>query len=218
MADSSRSETPETSGHIDKSAEPEAIESAEEGTENPDRPKGIRFVIVYSCILLGDFFVGYDTSCVATLAPLISDEFKAIDDVCCILALASSVLTFGQLYTIFPMKAVFLASFIVFAIGSIVCATAPSSIAFIIGRAITGLGGAGIFSGGTIIVANTTSLKRRPIYQGISGGMECTALAFGPLVSGTISNFSSWRISFYIIIPIAVVNTIAIWLFVKKLP
>ena len=108
MADSSRSETPETSGHIDKSAadatgdghdrvshklaisnhnpkapnvtidlggllshgepagnssaksaEPEAVESAEEGTENPDRPKGIRFVIVYSCILLGDFFVGY---------------------------------------------------------------------------------------------------------------------------------------------------------------
>lgn len=67
-----------------------------------------------------------------------------------ILALASSVLTFGQLYTIFPMKAIFLASFIVFAIGSTVCATAPSSIAFIIGRAITGLGGAGIFSGGTM--------------------------------------------------------------------
>lgn len=83
-----------------KSAEPEAIESAEEGTENPDRPKGIRFVIVYSCILLGDFFVGYvsrfcllqlclaltrfvlqDTSCVTTLTPLISDEFKAIDHV-----------------------------------------------------------------------------------------------------------------------------------------
>ena len=149
MADSSRSETPETSGHIDKSAadatgdghdrvshklaisnhnpkapnvtidlggllshgeptgnssvksaEPEAAESAEEETENPDRPKGIRFVIVYSCILLGDFFVGYvsrfsllqlclaltrfflqDTSCVTTLTPIISDEFKAIDDV-----------------------------------------------------------------------------------------------------------------------------------------
>ncbi|CAI7622763.1 unnamed protein product [Penicillium viridicatum] len=116
------------------------------------------------------------------------------------------------------MKAIFLASFLVFAIGSIVCATAPSSIAFIIGRAITRLGGAGIFSGGTIIVANTTSLKHRPIYQGISGGMECTALAFGPLVSGTISNFSSWRISFYIIVPIAVVNILAIWLFVKNLP
>ncbi|KAJ5500747.1 Major facilitator superfamily domain general substrate transporter [Penicillium expansum] len=269
MADSSRSETPETSGHIDKSAadatgdghdrvshksaisnhnpkapnvtidfggllshgepadhssakpaEPEAAESAEEGVENPERPKGIRFVIVYSCILLGDFFVGYDTSCVTTLTPLISDEFKAIGDVgwygiAYILALASSVLTFGQLYTIFPMKAIFLASFIVFAIGSTVCATAPSSIAFIIGRAITGLGGAGIFSGGTIIVANTTSLKRRPIYQGISGGMECTALAFGPLVSGTISNFSSWRISFYIIIPIAVVNILAIWLHIS---
>lgn len=50
----------EPAGHSSaKPAEPEAAESTEEGTENPDRPKGIRFVIVYSCILLGDFFVGY---------------------------------------------------------------------------------------------------------------------------------------------------------------
>jgi MFS family permease len=54
--------------------------------------------------------------------------------------------------------------------------------------------------------------------QGISGGMECTALAVGPLLSGTISNYSSWRISSYIIIPIAGVNILAIWLFVKNLP
>lgn len=27
--------------------------------ENPDRPKGFRFAVVYACILMGDFFVGY---------------------------------------------------------------------------------------------------------------------------------------------------------------
>lgn len=28
-------------------------------TENPDRPRGFKFAVAYSCILLGDFFVGY---------------------------------------------------------------------------------------------------------------------------------------------------------------
>jgi len=28
-------------------------------TENPNRPKGFRFAVVFACILLGDFFVGY---------------------------------------------------------------------------------------------------------------------------------------------------------------
>jgi hypothetical protein len=49
--------------------------------ENPDRPTGFRFAVVFACILFGDFFVGYDSSCVATLTPVLSDEFHAINDV-----------------------------------------------------------------------------------------------------------------------------------------
>jgi MFS family permease len=67
------------------------------------------------------------------------------------------------------------------------------------------------------IVANTTSLKHRPIYQSISGGLECTALAVGPLLSGTISHYSSWRIAFYIIIPVCVANALAVLFFVHDI-
>jgi hypothetical protein len=48
--------------------------------ENPNRPKGFAFAVVYACILMGDFVVGYDTSCVTTLTPIVTDEFNAIDD------------------------------------------------------------------------------------------------------------------------------------------
>lgn len=34
-------------------------ETGQEETENPDRPTGIKFIILFLCILLGDFFVGY---------------------------------------------------------------------------------------------------------------------------------------------------------------
>jgi predicted MFS family arabinose efflux permease len=48
----------------------------------------------------------------------------------------------------------------------------------------------------------------------MSGGLECTALAVGPLLSGTISHYSSWRVAFYIIIPVCVANALAVFFFV----
>ncbi|KAK6405762.1 hypothetical protein LTR95_018732, partial [Oleoguttula sp. CCFEE 5521] len=48
--------------------------------DNAKRPTGFKFAVVFACILLGDFFVGYDTSCVATLTPVITAEFHAIDN------------------------------------------------------------------------------------------------------------------------------------------
>jgi MFS family permease len=51
------------------------------------------------------------------------------------------------------------------------------------------------------MVAHTTSLKYRPIFSAITGGVECMALALGPFLSGAIAHYASWRISFYIIIP-----------------
>ena len=37
------------------------------------------------------------------------------------------------------------------------------------------------------------------------------ALAFGPLISGTIAHYATWRVSFYIIIPIGVAIIIMVF-------
>lgn len=57
-------------------------------------------------------------------------------------------LSFGKLYSFYSVKGVFLLSIGLFEIGSAICGAAPNSVAFIVGRAIAGLGSAGIFSGG----------------------------------------------------------------------
>jgi MFS family permease len=54
---------------------------------------------------------------------------------------------FGKLYTFFPVRDVLLSSVLLFEIASAICGAAPNSAAFIIGRAIAGVGGAGIFAG-----------------------------------------------------------------------
>ena len=57
------------------------------------------------------------------------------------------MLVFGKIYTFMNVKATFLAAVLLFEVGSAICGAAPNSIAFIIGRAIAGLGAGGIQSG-----------------------------------------------------------------------
>lgn len=70
---------------------------------------------------------------------------------------------FGKLYTFFPVKWVFLGAIGVFEVGSAVCGAAPSSEALIVGRAIAGMGSAGIFSGALVIVSHSVPLHKRPM-------------------------------------------------------
>jgi MFS family permease len=67
------------------------------------------------------------------------------------------------------------------------------------------------------IVAHTTSLKHRPVYSAITGGVECSALALGPFVSGSIANYTTWRVSFYLIIPVCVAIIVIVFFSIGNL-
>lgn len=71
-------------------------------------------------------------------------------------------LMFGRIYTFYTPKYVFLVLIVLFEIGSTVCAAAPNSTAFIIGRAIAGMGSAGITSGVIILMVAVVPLEKRP--------------------------------------------------------
>lgn len=47
-------------------------------------------------------------------------------------------LLLGRIYTFYPPKHIFLLLIFVFEVGSALCGAAPSSVAFIVGRAIAG--------------------------------------------------------------------------------
>jgi len=52
--------------------------------------------------------------------------------------------TWGKGYKYFPLKTTFLIAIFIFELGSLICGVAPNSTALIVGRAIAGVGGAGI--------------------------------------------------------------------------
>ena len=103
------------------------------------------------------------------------------------MASCASQPSYGKVYTIFSNKVVFLSSLLIFEIGSVVCATAPSSYALIIGRAIAGLGSAGIQAGTTLIIAECVPLPRRPTWNSIIGSFFAIGSVVGPLLVNTCS-------------------------------
>lgn len=94
---------------------------------------------------------------------------------------------------------------------------APNSIALIVGRAISGVGGAGIATGGTTIVAFCAEPKKRPTLMGLLGVTYAVAAVAGPLLGGVFSDRVTWRWCFYINLPIGGVAA-AVVVFFFQLP
>jgi MFS family permease len=95
---------------------------------------------------------------------------------------------FGRIYQLYSTKWVFLVSIVIFEVGSAVCGAAPSSASFIVGRAIAGLGSAGIFQGGMMVLVGTVPLGRRPMYTAIFGMTFGVSAVLGPVVGGSFTD------------------------------
>lgn len=94
--------------------------------------------------------------------------------------MCATKMVWGKLYMFYPAKWVFLAGMVLFELGSVVCAVAPSSIVLIIGRCISGIGASSIDSGAIVIVLYVIPLRRRPIFISCLGSVRGITSAAGP--------------------------------------
>ena len=94
----------------------------------------------------------------------------------------------GRIYQVYSTKWVFVLSIVIFEAGSALCGAAPNSTAFIIGRAIAGLGSAGIFSGGMMITLPLVPLRKRPIFTSLFGMAFGISSVLGPVIGGTLTD------------------------------
>ncbi|QDS67491.1 hypothetical protein FKW77_001319 [Venturia effusa] len=198
-----------------------APEVALDGHESDDEshyPKGFKLALISVALCLSVFCMALDNTIIATAIPRITDQFHALEDVgwyasAYLLTTCAFQLFFGKLYTFYSIKWVYLTALLIFEIGSVVCGAAPNSTALIVGRAVAGLGSAGIFSGAILIVAHTVPLRQRPTYTGMIGAMYGIASVAGPLMGGAFTDKLTWRWCFYINLPFGLVTAVFIFFF-----
>lgn len=108
--------------------------------------------------------------------PYITQEFKSTPDIgwygaTYLLTACAFQPVFGRVFWLFSVKTAFLVAMIVFLFGSLLCGIANSPMTLIMGRAVAGLGSAGVLSGSFVIVAKAVPLRLRPVFMAVVGIM-----------------------------------------------
>lgn len=139
-----------------------------------------------------------DASIVSVVVPPLTDDFHTVQDigwysVAYRMCVCSFQFLFGKLYKIFSAKEISLTNIAILMIGSTVCAIAPISSVFVLGRAICGFAASGIMAGGCTLLVLCIPMRKRPLYTGITGGVGGIAATASPILGGVIVDNLSWH-------------------------
>ena len=173
--------------------------------EKPPRDiGGFQWAIVVLAILSSTFLFALDNTIVADIQPVIVTHFNSVGkltwlSVAFLIGAAATNLVWGKIFGQFNAKWTYIFCVCLFEIGSAVCGAAPTMDALIIGRAICGVGGSGMYVGVMTLLAATTTIHERPMYVGGTGLTWGLGTVLGPIIGGAFTVSSAgWRWAFYI--------------------
>lgn len=126
------------------------------------------------------------------------------------IALASLMLGGGAVGDLYGHKRVVLTGLSIFGLASLGCALAPSSSALVGFRVIQGVGAALMLPGTLAVITNAHPDKpERARAIGLWAAMGSVALPAGPLLGGTLVQVLSWRVIFFLNVPVVAVAVVA---------
>lgn len=195
--------------------------AAEPPIDNVEYPSSTTALFIILSLFMGTLLVALDQTIIGTAIPTITDEFHSLGDVgwygsAYLLTSTALQPSFGRIYKTFNVKYSFLVAIFWFELGSLICGVAPSSSALIAGRAVAGVGVAGIFSGTLVIISFTLPLHKRPVALGFFGAVWAVAFVVGPLLGGAFTDHASWRWCFYINLPLGAVSATVVAFLLKS--
>jgi len=119
------------------------------------------------------------------------------------LTLTGLLLFGGALGDRFGRRRIFVVGVVIFAAASVLCGLAPDVTLLTVARALQGIGGALLTPGSLAILQASFVPDDRPAAIGAWSGLGGVATALGPLLGGWLVQAASWRLIFFINLPLA---------------
>ena len=176
-----------------------------------------------SVLLLVQFMLILDVSVVNIALPAIQTDLGfsragltwVVDSY--VLMAGSLLLLGGRLGDVFGRRRMFLAGVVVFGLASVACGLAPNPGTLVTARFAQGLGEALAAPAAFGLIALLfTDVRERTKAIGLFGGISGLAGTSGPILSGALVEYASWRWIFLLNIPVAIAALVLVPRLVRR--
>ncbi|GAM36680.1 hypothetical protein TCE0_018f05959 [Talaromyces pinophilus] len=180
--------------------------------------EGWKLWAIMCTLYLNTLLAALDVGIVATAIPAITDDFHQLNYVgwyggTIFLTLSTTSPVWGKLYKYISARWVYFASILIFLVGSIIAATAKSSIPLIVARALQGLGCSGSIGGSVLMINYVAHPAKQPMFIGLWATVYMISTIVGPLIGGAFTSHVTWQWCFWINLPVGGPVLVAVFLF-----
>lgn len=184
-----QSQPPETVGEV-----PPSTSNDEPTSSTPRSKKSLaQIATVMTSLCACVFLAALEVTIVSTALPTIASHFASDSGYTWIgtsfvLAHTASTPSWGKISDIWGRKPILLITNVIFFGGSLICALVDDLAAFIAGRAIQGLGAAGMQTMVNICISDMFSQRDRGLYYGLTSIVWAVASGVGPVLGGAFTD------------------------------
>lgn len=183
--------------------------------------KKVNYVLIMIVYLLGIFMGAIDTGIVTPARTVIQNDLMVNNNTgiwmitIYTLAYAASIPIMGKLADKYGRKYIYLASILLFGVGSLFCGLSQSFGSFSVllaARVVQAIGGGGILPIATAEFGTTFPKEKRGLALGLVGGVYGLANIFGASAGSAIIDIfgqNNWQFIFYVNVPITLFILIA---------
>jgi len=185
--------------------------------------RNINRLPIVAILLGGSFLAILNQTLLITATPHIMTDFQLSESsgqwVTTIFMLVNGIMIpiTAFLMETFTTRRLFLVSMLIFIVGTIVCALALNFPLLMVGRVIQAAAAGIMMPLMMTIFMLIFAVERRGFAMGMSGLVIAFAPAIGPSLSGWLVEFMHWRFLFLIILPLAMIDFIFAYFFMRDI-
>jgi EmrB/QacA subfamily drug resistance transporter len=191
------------------------------GAATPLTHKELRLLVIG--VLLPLFMGSIDQTILASALPTIGRHFDDVHNLpwlitIYLLAATAGMPLYGKVADIHGRQFTLRIAIAAHMAGSLICALAPSMTVLILGRALQGIGGAGLSSISIVVLGDVAAPKERGKYYAYFSITYTTAGACGPALGGFLADHVHWSAIFWLNMPLGLLALLVTSRLLRRLP